>query len=179
MRPEKYGWVGGKGKGGGGRWRTRLSETVLQMFRKTWIFFSNFGTSKLIIFCKETTLLLSVRRQMCIRGVPLLCRDYSFLPQKTADNLNHVQRQRDAQKKNYNMYLHLLQAHVDQRSTLCNWLFNGQFENENSHSLKRSDKCVQSETVVPLSPENENKKKLGQSMSKLQQGISYPVILLN
>ena len=60
MRPEKYGWVGGKGGGGG--WRPRLSETVLQMFRKTWIFFSNFGTSKLIIFCKETTLLLSVRR---------------------------------------------------------------------------------------------------------------------
>ena len=115
---------------------------------------------------------------MCIRGEPLLCLDYSFLPQKTADNLNYAQRKRDAQKTN-NMYLHLLQAHVDPTSTLCNWLFNGQFEKENSHSLKRPNKCVQSETVVPLSPESENKKKLGQSMSKLLQGISYPVILLN
>ena len=39
------------------------------------------------------------------------------------------------------------------------WLLNRQFENENSQSLKRPDKCVQSETVVPLSPKNENKVK--------------------
>ena len=68
---------------------------------------------------------------------------------------------------NDNAYLHLLLAHVDPRSTLCNWLFNRQFENENSHSLKRFDKCVQSETVVPLSPKNKNKKKTESSTSKL------------
>ena len=63
-------------------------------------YFSNFETSKLIIFCKETTLLVSVRRWMCIRGEPLLCCnriwapgcEYSFLPQKTEDNLNYAQR---------------------------------------------------------------------------------------
>ena len=48
---------------------------------------------------------------------------------------------------------------MDPRSTLCNWLLNRQFENKNSQSLKRPDKCVQSETVVPLSPQNENKVK--------------------
>ena len=62
-------------------------------------------------------------------------------------------------KKTNNAYLHLLQAQVDLRSTLCNWLLNRKFENENSKSLKRADKCVQSETVVPLSPQNENKVK--------------------
>ena len=109
------------------------------------------------LFFAETTLLLSVRRWMCIRGELLLCREYSFLPQKTADNLNYSQRQRDAQKTN-NAYLHLLQLHMDPRSTLCNWLFNRQFKNENSHSLKQPDKCVQLETAVPLSPKNKNKK---------------------
>ena len=168
-------WVGGEGGGGAGE--LGCLRLYYKCFEKHG-YFSNFGTSKLIIFCKETTLLLSVRWWMCIRGEPLLCLDYSFLPQKTADNLNYTQRKRDAQKTN-NMYLHLLQAHVDPTSTLCNWLFNGQFEKENSHSLKRPNKCVQSETVVPLWPESENKKKLGRSMSKLLQGISYPVILLN
>ena len=111
---------------------------------------------------------------MCIRGEPLLCLDYSFLPQKTADNLNYAQRKRDAQKTNYNMYLHLLQAHVDPTSTLCNWLFNGQFEKENSHSLKRPNKCVQLQTVVPLSPENENKKKAGSEHVKTIAGNLIP-----
>ena len=50
-------------------------------------------------------------------------------------------------------------AQQDPRSTLSNWLLNRQFENKNSQSLKRPDKCVQSETVVPLSPQNENKVK--------------------
>ena len=77
---------------------------------------------------------------------------------------------------NDNACLHLLQAHEDPRSTLCNWLFNRQFENENSHSLKRFDKCVQSETVVPLSPKNENKKKVGracQNYSRESHTLSY------
>ena len=62
-------------------------------------------------------------------------------------------------KKTNNAYLLLLQAPLDPRSTLCNWLFNRQFENEKSQSLKRHYKCVQLETVVPLSPQNENKVK--------------------
>ena len=153
--------MGRRGGGGGGVGELGCLRLYYKWFERH-EYFSNFGTSKLIIFCKETTLLLSVRRRIGIREEPLLCLDYSFLLQKTADNLNYAQRQRDAQKTN-NMYLHLLQAHVDPRSTLCNWLFNRQFENENSHSLKRPDKCVQSETIVPLSPENENKKKLGRT----------------
>ena len=36
---------------------------------------------------------------------------------------------------------------VDPRSTLCNWLFNRKFESENSQSLKRRGKCVQSGKV--------------------------------
>ena len=97
-----------------------------------------------------------------------------FCHRLTADNLNYAQTKRDAQKTNYNMYLHLLQAHVDPRSTLCNWLFNGQFENENSHSLKRPNKCVQLETVVPLSPENENKNKAGSEHVKTIAGNLIP-----
>ena len=83
---------------------------------------------------------------MCITAIEesLCCAaNITFLPQKTADILNYAH--------------HLLQAQVDPRSTLCNWLFNRQFENENSQSLKRPDKCVQSETGVLLSPQNENK----------------------
>ena len=57
----------------------------------------------------------------------------------------------------YNGYLHLLQAQVDPRSTLCNRLFNRKFKNENSQSLKWPDKCIESEMVEPLSPQNENK----------------------
>ena len=83
---------------------------------------------------------------MCITAIEesLCCAaNITFLPQKTADILNYAH--------------HLLQAQVDPRSTLCNWLFNRQFENENSQSLKRPDKCVQSEMGVLLSPQNENK----------------------
>ena len=79
-----------------------------------------------------------------------------FLPQITVAILNFAQRQRATQKM-YNGYLHLLQAQVDPRSTLCNWLFNRKFKNENSQSLKWPDKCIQSEMVEPLSPQNENK----------------------
>ena len=49
----------------------------------------------------------------------------------------------------------LADAHI---SSLGYLWFNRQFANENSHSKKRFDKYVQSETVVPLSPKNENKK---------------------
>ena len=103
---------------------------------------------------------------MCIRASEesLFCAaSITFLPQKTEDILNYAQRQRATQKTN-NAYLHLLQAQVDPRSTLCNWLLNRQFENENSQSLKRPDKCVQSDTVVPLSPQNENKVKSNVSL---------------
>ena len=37
--------------------------------------------------------------------------------------------------------------------------FNRQYKTEDSQSLKRPDKCVKSETVVPLSPQNEKKVK--------------------
>ena len=67
---------------------------------------------KLIFFCgKETTLLLSVRRWMCIRASEesLFCAaSITFLPQKTADILNYAQRQRATQKTN-DAYFHLLQ----------------------------------------------------------------------
>ena len=103
-------------------------------------YLSNFRTSKLIFFGKETTLPLSVRRWMYIRAskeslsspiplsyplplsTPATSAGYSFaasikfLPQKTAAILNYAH--------------HLLQAQVDPRPTLCNWLFNRQFENE-------------------------------------------------
>ena len=52
-------------------------------------------------FGKETTLLLSVRRWMCIRvsEESLFCAaSITFLPQKTADILNYAQRQRATQK---------------------------------------------------------------------------------
>ena len=62
-------------------------------------------------------------------------------------------------QKTNNAYLHRLEAQVDPRSTLSNWLFNRQFENENSQSLKQPDKCVQSKTVVLLSPQSESKVK--------------------
>ena len=75
----------------------------------------------------------------------------TFLPQKAADILNYAQRQRATHKTN-NAYFHLLQAQVDPRSTLCNGLFNRQFENEDSQSVKWPDNYVQSETIVPLSP---------------------------
>ena len=86
---------------------------------------------------------------MCIRASEesLFCAaSITFLAQKIEDILNYEQRQRATQKTN-NAYLHLLQAQVDPRSTLCNWLLNRQFENKNSQSLK------------PLSPQNENKVK--------------------
>ena len=108
-------------------------------------YLSNFGTSKLIFFGKETTLPLTVRRwiraskeslsspiPLCFSvslppyplplSTPATRVGYSFaasikfLPQKTAAILNYAH--------------HLLQAQVDPRSTLCNWLFNRQFENE-------------------------------------------------
>ena len=178
-RPEEHvygcvcvgGWVGGCWGGVGELGGLRL---YYKCFEKHG-YFSKFGPSKLIIFCKETTLLLSVRRWMCIRGELLLCREYSFLPQKTAYNLNYSQRQRGAQKTN-NAYLHLLQVHMNPRSTLRNWLFNRQFKNENSHSLKQPDKCVQLETAVPLSPKSKNKKKLGQACqnySRESHTLSY------
>ena len=96
-------------------------------------------------FGKETTLPLTVRRwiraskeslsspiPLCFSvslppyplplSTPATRAGYSFaasikfLPQKTAAILNYAH--------------HLLQAQVDPRSTLCNWLFNRQFENE-------------------------------------------------
>ena len=78
-----------------------------------------------------------------------------FLPQKTADFLNYGQRQRCISSS----------PSSTSGSTLCNWLFNRQFQNENSQSLKGPDKCVQSETVVPLSPQNETKVKSNVSPS--------------
>ena len=63
--------------------------------------FSNFETSKLIFFGKETTSLLSVRRWMSIRASEesLFCAaSITFLPQKTADILNYAQRQRASQE---------------------------------------------------------------------------------
>ena len=92
-----------------------------------------------------------------MKRASLFATSITFLPQKTAAILNYAQRQRATQKKN-NAYLHLHQAQVDPISTLCKWLFKRQFENENSQSLK----CVQSElteTLVPLSPQNEDKVK--------------------
>ena len=57
---------------------------------------------KLLLFCgKETTVLLSVRRWMCIRAneESLFCAaSITFLPQKTADILNYAQKQRATQK---------------------------------------------------------------------------------
>ena len=50
---------------------------------------------------------------MCITAIEesLCCAaNITFLPQKTEDLLNYGH--------------HLLQAQVDPRSTLCNWLFN-------------------------------------------------------
>ena len=50
---------------------------------------------------------------MCLTAIEEnLCRtaNITFLPQKTADILNYAH--------------HLLQAQVDPKSTLCNWLFN-------------------------------------------------------
>ena len=64
-------------------------------------------------------------------------------------------------------------AHVEPSSPLCKWLFDRQFENENSQSLKRAEKCVQAETVVPLSPKNENKKKLGCRVCQNYNGESH------
>ena len=85
MRPEEhvYGCVcvcvcGGGGGGGGGGSGVVDELGCLRLYYKCFEkhgYFSNFGTSKLIIFCKETTLLLSVRQWMCIRGEPPLCRE--------------------------------------------------------------------------------------------------------
>ena len=90
---------------------------------------------------------------------PLLCREYYFFATENSRYFKLCSKTKGCSKKTNNAYLHLLQAQVDLRSTLCNWLLNRKFENENSKSLKRADKCVQSETVVPLSPQNENKVK--------------------
>ena len=75
-------------------------------------YFSKIGTSKLIFFGKEITLLLTVRWWVCtIASEESLFSTASitFLPQKTADILHYAQRQRATQKTN-NVYLHLLQA---------------------------------------------------------------------
>ena len=74
---------------------------------------------------KKTTLSLLVRRWVCTRASEesLSCAEsITFLSQKTADILNYAKKQRAFQKTN-NADLHLLQAQVDPRSTLCNWLF--------------------------------------------------------
>ena len=84
----------------GGEGETRLSDTVLLTFWKTWIFLK-FWHFK-IEFLWQRQLCHYVRRCMCIRASEesFSCvASITFLPQKTADILNHAQRQR-ANSKN-------------------------------------------------------------------------------
>jgi len=75
-------------------------------------YFSNCGTSELIFLAKrqlyhyllEGALKRAIEESFCCAAT------ITFLPQKTADILNYAH--------------HLLQAQVDPKSTLCNWLFN-------------------------------------------------------
>ena len=84
----------------GGEGETRLSDTVLLTFWKTWIFLK-FWHFK-IEFLWQRQLCHYVRRCMCIRASEesFSCvASITFFPQKTADILNHAQRQR-ANSKN-------------------------------------------------------------------------------
>ena len=124
-----------------------MFEAVLRTFEKR--IFLKFWNFKIIFFTK-TTLSLSVRWWMCIRTCERAIMPY--LLQKTTRNqqIFKLSSKKRVTRKTSNVYLHPLQAQADPRSTLCNWLLNSQFKNENPQSLKRPAICVQSEMVVPL-----------------------------
>ena len=73
----------------------------------------------------------------------------TFLPQKTADILNYASKTKGYSKNERCIFSSPSRT---RESVIGSLTLARQFENEDSQSLKLPDNCVQSETVVPLSP---------------------------